>query len=72
MIFGAWKRASYERFAYERILAAYGFDILRIGSWKLSAITDDIFTTMKQEENISETRYLELLSEKLKIDGYLL
>ena len=72
MVFGAWKRASYERFAYERILDAYGYDIQRIGTWKLCAITDEIFTTMKQKKNISEIRYLEILSEKLKIDGYLL
>ena len=69
MVFESWKRAKFETNAHYEVLNLYGFSSERIGGWERAKITDEIFTAMKREKNVSEYRYLELYIQELKSRG---
>lgn len=69
MIFESWKRAKFETAGHYEVLKRYGVNDERIGGWERAKITDEIFTKMRRDKDVSEHRYVELYIEELKSRG---
>ena len=70
-MFETLKKGKYEVHAREEIISLYGYDVERIGQWKWSDVTYNIFQDMKRKGAVNQDMYTVLLVDYLEKNGYI-